>query len=84
MNENKERETNQEPKKRVRKVYKKGAGTSQTMVSFRCDNDVKRLLDGVRNKGRLINDLIRAWAHKQPYEGDEISPDEWDLDYYQS
>lgn len=42
----------------VRKGCERGIRT-QKMVSFRCDLEVKEQLEGVQNKGRLINDLLR-------------------------
>lgn len=71
-----------EVKKQQRKSYAKDGVKSQKMMAFRCDLDVMRILEQVKNKGRLLNDLVRAWAAKQPYEGDEISPKEWDIEEY--
>lgn len=45
-------------KKNVRKEYSK-EGSTQTMVSFRCDNDLLGWLKSQTNKGRVINNLIR-------------------------
>lgn len=47
-----------ENKKQEKKKLAKG-GRTQTMFNFRLDNDLRLLLEGVENKGRFINNLIR-------------------------
>lgn len=48
-----------EEKTRVRKEYNK-VGSSQKMMSFRVDNELLDWLQSRGNKGRYINDLVRA------------------------
>ena len=55
MKENKE----QEQKERQRKEYAK-EGRSQKMMSFRLDNDNAEWLEQFPNKGRYLNNLIKA------------------------
>lgn len=64
-----------------RKYAAKGERNSK-MISFRADADVVRILEHVRNKGRLLNDLVRCWRDGRRYAGDEVSPREDDLDEY--
>lgn len=49
-----------EQKERVRKAYASKGTRSQKMMSFRVDNDLHLWLDSQPNKGRYINDLVRA------------------------
>ena len=49
-------------KARIRKAYSHKEGVTQKMMTFRADYDVIEILQSVVNKGRLINDLVRAWA----------------------
>jgi uncharacterized protein (DUF4415 family) len=50
----------QENKQRTRRTYAKRGNRSQTMMSFRIDNDVLEWLNAQPNKGRYINNLIRG------------------------
>lgn len=50
----------EENKKRTRRTYAKRGNRSQTMMSFRIDNDLVDWLNGQPNKGRYINNLIRG------------------------
>lgn len=75
-------EEKKEEKKRTRREYAKRGERSGKMMAFRCDYDVLRILESCKNKGRLLNDLVRSWAKKIPYEGDEVSPKEWDIEEY--
>lgn len=45
-------------KERMRKAYAPKGTRTQTMVTFRCDNDNVAWLQQQANKGRYINDLI--------------------------
>ena len=47
---------------RQRKEWKRGAGTTQKMVSFRADLEVVEILERQPNKGRLLNQLVIDWA----------------------
>lgn len=47
-----------EEKERMRKAYAPKGTRTQTMVTFRCDNDNVAWLQQQANKGRYINDLI--------------------------
>lgn len=49
----------QEQKERQRKEYAKD-GRSQKMMSFRLDNDNAEWLEQFPNKGRYLNNLIKA------------------------
>lgn len=49
----------EEEKQRVRRAYNKG-GSAQKMMSFRLDNELAEFLEQQGNKGRYINELIRA------------------------
>lgn len=49
----------QEKQQRTRRAYAKRGSRSQTMMSFRIDNDLLEWLNAQSNKGRYINDLIR-------------------------
>lgn len=53
-------EQEQKEATRVRKAYAKNGERSQKMMAFRCDNDLLDWLTSQPNKGRYINDLIRA------------------------
>lgn len=50
----------EETKKQERKQYAKRGERSQKMVTFRLDNDLVDYLENLPNKGRFINDCIRA------------------------
>lgn len=50
---------------RQRKEWKRGAGTTQKMVSFRADHEVVAILERQPNKGRLLNQLVLDWAKDQ-------------------
>lgn len=49
-----------ETKERMRKAYAPKGTRTQTMVTFRCDNDNLAWLQQQANKGRTLNDLIAA------------------------
>lgn len=66
-------------KARIRKDgIKKGKQTTK-MMTFRCDLDALEILQQVKNKGRLINDLIRNWGrtHREPIV--DYAPEENDI-----
>lgn len=65
----------EEKKERVRKEYSRGE-RSQKPMAFRIDNDVVEILAQVRNKGRLINQLVRDWARAKNRDesGEDIDP----------
>lgn len=46
---------------RIKKEYDRKSGRTQKMVNFRADLDVVDLLNQVANKGRCINDAVRAY-----------------------
>lgn len=50
---------------RQRKEWKRGAGRTQKMVSFRGDLEVVAILERQPNKGRLLNQLVLDWAKDQ-------------------
>lgn len=50
-------------KERMRKAYAPKGTRTQTMVTFRCDNDNLAWLQQQANKGRTLNDLIAAARH---------------------
>lgn len=50
----------EEKKERTRRKYAKRGETSQKMLSFRLDNENAFWLSTMPNKGRYINNLIRA------------------------
>lgn len=52
-------------KLRQRKKWKRGAGTTQKMVSFRADHEVVTILERQPNKGRLLNQLVMDWSKDQ-------------------
>lgn len=61
-----------EEKQRERKHDIKRGVRTQKMMSFRCDKDVEEILSSVSNKGRLLNDLVKAWwksrnCHEEDY-----------------
>lgn len=49
-----------ENKKRVRKAFKHGTITTK-MMSFKVDLDIFEYLKNEKNKGRLINNLLREY-----------------------
>lgn len=49
-----------EVKQRVRKEFKHGSVT-QKMMSFKVDLDILGFLNNEKNKGRLINNLLREY-----------------------
>lgn len=55
-------ELNELSQSRQRKEWKRGAGTTQKMVSFRADLEVVEILERQPNKGRLLNQLVMDWA----------------------
>ena len=50
----------EEKKERSRRKYAKRGETSQKMMSFRLDQENEFWLSSFPNKGRYINNLIRA------------------------
>ena len=67
---------------RERKAYKWGQRT-QKMMSFKVDLDLVECLNTVRNKGRLINNLLRDYFEKPaPPLDDDTNPGENDLEEY--
>lgn len=63
-----------EDKRRIRKEYKKQAGRTQKVQSYRIDLDIIENLKSVANKGRLINDLLREYFRSRNQ--DESKKDE--------
>lgn len=51
---------NEEKTERTRRKYAKRGETSQKMMSFRLDQENEYWLSTFPNKGRYINNLIRA------------------------
>lgn len=51
---------NEEKTERTRRKYAKRGETSQKMMSFRLDQENEFWLSSFPNKGRYINNLIRA------------------------
>ena len=51
---------NEEKQERTRRKYAKRGETSQKMMSFRLDQENEFWLSSFPNKGRYINNLIRA------------------------
>lgn len=50
----------EEKKERIKRKFAKRGERSQKMVSFRLDNENEFWLSSMPNKGRYINNLIRA------------------------
>lgn len=50
----------QEKQQRTRRMYAKRGTRSQTMMSFRIDNELIEWLTSQHNMGRYINELIKA------------------------
>lgn len=74
-----EKDTN----KQERKSRSKNGERTQKMMTFRVDNDVAAILAAARNKGRLINNVIREWARTHPLmEPQDYPPEENNLDDY--
>lgn len=67
---------------RERKAYKWGQRT-QKMMSFKVDLDLAARLVEVKNKGRLLNNLLRDYfkVPEAPIDED-TDPDENNLDHY--
>lgn len=70
---------------RERKPFKWGERT-QKMMSFKIDLDLVESLNTVRNKGRLINNLLREYFERpadlgKEKEGD-IHPDSYNVEEY--
>lgn len=59
----KENTTNRQENKQKRKTPRRD-GRSQSMMTFRLDNELKEFLTQVKNKGRLINKLLEQEAEK--------------------
>lgn len=79
METNKSNEEKQE-----RRKYAKAGSRSGKMISFRCDYDCIKILESCKNKGRLINELIKEYGARtaQSYPVDEdADPDENNIDY---
>ena len=72
-----------EKAKQIRKSYAKRGACNSKMMSFRCDGDDLGFLAKVANKGKLINDLLRAYFTGAQSEPGDYPPEERDLDYYQ-
>ena len=53
-------EEKKQEKERIRKSYAPKGQRTQKMMSFRVDNDLEEWLNQKPNKGRYINELIRA------------------------
>lgn len=50
----------QEKQQRTRRTYAKRGQRSQTMMSFRIDNELIEWLTSQHNMGRYINELIKT------------------------
>lgn len=71
-----------ESKERERKAFKWGERT-QKMMSFKVDLDLVKHLQGVKNKGRLINNLLRDYFKvNEPGEYPDANPDENNIEEY--
>lgn len=57
-----------EEKERMRKAYAKKGERSQHTMSFRLDNELADWLNQQPNKGRYINELIRADLERATWE----------------
>ena len=69
-------------KERERKAFKWGERT-QKMMSFKVDLDLVKHLQGVKNKGRLINNLLRDYFKvNEPGEDPDANPDENNIEEY--
>lgn len=67
---------------RERKAFRWGQRT-QKMMSFKVDLDLVECLKTVRNKGRLINNLLRKYFEKpEPPLDEDLDPDENNFDNY--
>lgn len=53
-----------EEKERQRKANIKRGQLTQKMVNFRADLETIEVLNEQPNKGRFLNDLVKAWADK--------------------
>ena len=53
-----------EEDRRVRKAYSARGTRGQKMFNFRLDLDLYEQLQHVQNKGRFVNDAIRAYLQK--------------------
>lgn len=53
-----------EDESRVRKAYSARGTRGQKMFNFRLDLDLWEALQGLPNKGRFVNDAIRAQLQK--------------------
>lgn len=65
-----------EEKQRERKQDIKRGVRTQKMMTFRCDNDVADILSSVSNKGRLLNDLVKAWWKSRNRHEEDYHPGE--------
>ena len=80
---NKDMETKEKQKKeRNRKEYAKKGERSQKMMCFRLDNELETKLSTVKNKGRLINDLLHKYFETKPKEDPDVDPSENDIEEY--
>ena len=73
---------NQDKTTQPRKQYCAAGERTSKMMAFRADSDVIRWLNHAANKGRLINELVRSWAKKQPWYDEDASPDENMIEEY--
>lgn len=71
-----------EKTERNRKEYAKKGERSQKMMCFRLDNDLESLLSTVKNKGRLINNLLHKYFETKSKEDPEADPSENDIEEY--
>ena len=46
---------------RIKKTYDRKNGRTQRLMSFRIDADVQEMLATVLNKGRTVNEAVRAY-----------------------
>ena len=53
-----------EEAERVRKAYAPRGSRGQKMFNFRLDLDLWEQLQHVPNRGRFVNEAIRAYLHK--------------------
>lgn len=63
----------EEKKPQKRKAYSKD-GLASKMMSFRLDKELIEPLQGVKNKGRLINELLKAYLRSRNKFQDESQP----------
>lgn len=63
-----------------RKKYAQKGEREQKMISFRADAETQSILETVKNKGRLLNELVQDWRRSRNRPESDDNPDELQIE----